>query len=390
MKPVILYSDIFFFTFIIACVLFGIWAFGKKYYREAFSRIAANRWALFSFCIIIIYISIAFVDSIHYKVALVEKNGDVRTDSNGAIVYGEHRSVFDRLFASVYSGIELNNKGVQANLEKSYSSPLAATAFDKEKDKKTGEWEYPDLKKKGAHLWGTDKAGGDVFYKLLKGIRTALIVGLITTMIVIPFAIFFGVTAGFFGGKVDDVIQFIYITLGSIPSILLISAMMIIVQAQFESGARDVVYQDDKLVIFLCVILGVVGWAALCRLLRAETIKLKQLDYVSAARALGVSNAVIMIKYIIPNLIHVVLISSILRFSGLVMVEAILAYIKIGVPTTIQSWGRIVDGARSQLSRDPVIWWPVTGAFIMMFLLVFSINIFGDAVRDALDPRLRE
>ncbi len=390
MELVILYSDIFFFVFVTGCIVFGIWAYGKKYYREAFSRTAKNRWALFSFCVIIFYICIAFVDSIHYKVGLVEKDGNIRKDKNGAIIYGEHRSVFDRIVASVYSGIELNAKGVQTNLEKSYSSPFAETAFDKKKNKETGQWEYPPLEKPGAHVWGTDKAGGDVFYKLLKGIRTALIVGLITTMIVIPFAIFFGVTAGYFGGRIDDAIQFIYITLGSIPSILLISAMMIIVQAQFESGTHNVAYQDDKLVIFLCVILGVVGWAALCRLLRAETIKLKQLDYVSAARALGVSNAVIMIKYIIPNLIHVVLISSILRFSGLVMVEAILAYIKIGVPSTIQSWGRIVDGARSQLSRDPVIWWPVVGAFIMMFLLVFSINIFGDAVRDALDPRLRE
>ena len=124
-------------------------------------------------------------------------------------------------------------------------------------------------------------------------------------------------------------------------------------------------------------------------LLRAETIKLRELDFVKAAQALGVSSPVIIVRHIIPNLLHVVLISSILSFSGLVMVEAILAYINIGVPSTIESWGRIVDGAREQLARDPVIWWPVAGAFGFMFILGLAVNIFGDALRDALDPKLR-
>ena len=263
-------------------------------------------------------------------------------------------------------------------------------AFDKEQDKATREWKLKPLEKPGTHWLGTGKAGGDIFYRLLKGTRTALIVALVTTMIVIPFAIFFGVMAGYFGGRTDDIIQFIYITLGSIPSILLISAMMIIVNARMQKAeAVNVALKDDKIILFLCCILGVIGWSGLCRLLRAETIKLRELDYVQAARAMGTPNAVIIIKHIIPNLLHVVLISSILRFSGLVMVEAILAYINIGVPDTIESWGRIVNGARDQLARSPIIWWPVTGAFIFMFVLVLAINIFGDTVRDALDPKLR-
>ncbi|MBU1614472.1 ABC transporter permease subunit, partial [bacterium] len=98
---------------------------------------------------------------------------------------------------------------------------------------------------------------------------------------------------------------------------------------------------------------------------------------------------VIIGRHILPNVLHVILITSILQFSGLVMVEAILAYIRIGVPSTVESWGRIVDGARAQLGRDPIIWWPVLGAFFFMFLLVLSINVFGDALRDALDPKLR-
>ena len=391
MKPVLLYSDIFFFLFAASCGFFFVWGLRKRNYREGLQRIARNRWALVSLCIIIVYMGIAFLDSFHYSLPLGGKKTGASADNRETVRYGPTRSLFDTLFSRVYPGVQDRDGKIMENIEKTYSSPFSKKSFDRVQNPETGRWEFEKLKKPGAHFWGTDKAGGDVLYKLLKGIRTALIVGLITTMIVIPFAIFFGVTAGYFGGRTDDVIQFIYISLGSIPSILLISAMMMIVNAKLSvSSGTDVFYKDDKIVIFLCVILGLVGWSALCRLLRAETIKLKELDYVKAARGLGVSDLFIMIKYIIPNLIHVVLISSILRFSGLVMVEAILAYIKIGVPTTVRSWGRIVDGARSQLGRDPIIWWPVLGAFILMFLLVFSINIFGDAVRDALDPRLRE
>ncbi|MFC1479550.1 ABC transporter permease [Planctomycetota bacterium] len=380
--PIFLNSDIFFFAFMLLTALFVFWASRKEYYRDAGRRIFRNPWAIACFAVIVLYGGIAFIDSIHFKPKI--------TDSKGDTSYGDVQSVFDVMFAKGYSGIERKDGKVVISVEKSYSKPLAELSLDKEQNKQTGEWARISLNKPGTHLLGTDKAGSDIFYKLCKGIRTALIVGLVTTMIVIPFAIFFGVMAGYFGGWVDDIIQFIYITLGSIPSILLISAMMIIVHAKFSKAAgMDVYLKDDKIVIYLCAILGLIGWSGLCRLLRAETIKLRELDYVQAAKALGENNFVIVFKHILPNLIHIVLISSILRFSGLVMVEAILAYIKIGVPSTVQSWGRIVDGARSQLARDPVIWWPVTGAFIFMFLLVLSINIFGDVVRDALDPKLR-
>jgi peptide/nickel transport system permease protein len=382
MKFIFLYSDLFFFAFILLTIGFAVWAGRREYYRDAGRRIFTNPWAVICFAVIVFYAGIAFLDSIHFRPCI-----ESRDEKD---VYGDVQSVFDVLFAKVYNGIERKDGKVIISVEKSYSRPLADIGLDKEQDMKTGEWARKRLNKPGTHLLGTDKAGSDVFYKLCKGIRTALIVGLVTTMIVIPFAIFFGVMAGYFGGRVDDIIQFVYITLGSIPSILLISAMMIIVHSKFAKSANvDVYLKDDKIVIYLCAILGLIGWSGLCRLLRAETIKLRELDYVQAAQALGENHFLIIFKHIIPNLVHIVLISSILRFSGLVMVEAILAYIKIGVPSTIQSWGRIVDGARSQLARDPIIWWPVAGAFIFMFLLVLSINIFGDAVRDALDPKLR-
>jgi len=389
LQLVFFYSDVFFYAFVLCSVLFLAWAASKEYYREAARRVVANRWACVCLGVVALYMGVAFLDSLHFRPALRNRDGSVRKSGDG-VVYGDPLSVFDVLLASVYPGVEMTEEGLRVNVEKSYSRPFAAVGFDKEKNEATGTWEYMPLRKPRCHWWGTDKAGGDLFYKLLKGIRTALVVGLVTTMIVIPFAIFFGVTAGYFGGRVDDVIQFVYVTLGSIPSILLISAMMLIVRAKVGTGdTGEVFLRDDRVILFLCAILGLIGWSSLCRLLRAETMKLRELDYVKAARAMGVGHAAVILKHIVPNLLHVVLIASILRFSGLVMVESILAYIKIGVPSTVYSWGRIVDGARSQLGREPIVWWPVLGAFLLMFFLVFSINIIGDAVRDALDPKLR-
>lgn len=391
-KPVLLYSDIFFFAFVGVLVVLVLWGRQREDYREAARRIM-SRW-LPTLCLIVIFIygTIALLDSMHYRPAVRTDAGKIATNKKGETIYGDMRSVLDAILMYTYDGVRKTNGRINISFEKSYSRPGATKSFDKLMDRQTGKWSFRNLEEPGGHLLGTDKAGGDVFYKLIKGIRTALIVGLVTTMIAVPFAIIFGVTAGYFGGKVDDAIQFIYITLGSIPSILLISAMMMIVRVRMDVGGHQgqMYFHADKIVLFLCAILGLISWSGLCRLLRGETIKIRELDYVQAARALGVNDFFIIFRHIVPNVIHVVLISSILRFSGLVMVEAILAYINIGVPSDIYSWGRVVDGAREQLGRDPMIWWPVFGAFLFMFFLVLSINVFGDALRDALDPKLRQ
>jgi peptide/nickel transport system permease protein len=224
------------------------------------------------------------------------------------------------------------------------------------------------------HVLGTDKVGNDVLYRSLKGVRTALIIGGFTTALAVPFAIFFGVVAGFFGGRIDDIIQYLYTTLASIPSILLIVAFMLL----FGRGLFN-----------LCLIMGIAGWTGLCRLLRGETLKLRELEYVQAAKAFGVGRAKIIIQHIVPNVMHIVLISFLLRFSGLVLAEAMLSYLQVGVEPTRASWGSMINLARMELAREPVVWWNLSAAFIFMVVLVLSANLFGDAVRDALDPRLR-
>ena len=240
------------------------------------------------------------------------------------------------------------------------------------------------------HVLGTDKVGEDVFYQAVKSIRTGLVLGTLTTLIMLPMAIIFGILAGFFRGWVDDVIQYIYTTLNSIPSVLLIAASILMVQvymANHEQDFTSVIVRADMRLLFLCLILGVTSWTGLCRLLRAETLKLREMEYVQAAQALGVKQNMILLRHILPNVMHIVLISVVLDFSSLVLAEAVLSYINIGVDPTTYSWGNMINGARLEMAREPIVWWSLSAAFVFMFALVLAANLFADTVQDAFDPR---
>ena len=241
------------------------------------------------------------------------------------------------------------------------------------------------------HLFGTDKVGNDVLYLSLKSIRTGLVIGTLTTLIMLPFAILLGIMAGHFRGWVDDVIQYIYTTLNSIPGVLLIAASILSVQvyiANHPERFETVAESADLRLLFLCMILGITSWTGLCRLLRGETLKLREMDYIQAATAFGVGNFRIIARHILPNVMHIVLITVVLDFSGLVLAEAVLSYVGVGVDPTMVSWGNMINSARLEMAREPMVWWSLLAAFWFMFVLVLAANLFADAVRDAFDPRL--
>ena len=241
------------------------------------------------------------------------------------------------------------------------------------------------------HVFGTDKVGQDVFYQTIKSIRTGILIGALTTLVMLPVAVTLGALAGFFKGWVDDVIQYIYTTLNSIPHVLLIAAAVLLLQVYMSNNAADfdsLTERADLRLLFLCLILGITSWTGLCRLLRAETFKLREMEYIQAAKAFGVPRLKILSRHIMPNFMHIVLISVVLDFSGLVLAEAVLSYINIGVDPAMNSWGNMINQARLEMARDPVVWWSLSAAFIFMFTLVLFANLFADVVRDALDPRI--
>ncbi len=243
------------------------------------------------------------------------------------------------------------------------------------------------------HVFGTDKVGEDVLYLAIKSIRTGLVIGTLTTLVMLPFAILLGIMAGYFRGWVDDVIQYLYTTLSSIPGVLLIAAAVLSIQVYIANHPdlfETATDRADLRLLALCVILGITSWTTLCRLLRGETFKLREMDYIQAATAFGVGHFTILGRHVLPNVLHIVLIIVVLDFSGLVLAEAVLSYVGVGVDPATPSWGNMINGARLELAREPVVWWSLAAAFVFMFALVLSANLFADAVRDAFDPRLRE
>ena len=222
------------------------------------------------------------------------------------------------------------------------------------------------------HLLGTDILGKDVLVQTLKACRTALIIGGLTSLIYIPLGTLLGIAAGYFRRRADELITWLYTTVYSIPEIILLVAIMML----FE-----------KSLITMSIALGVTSWVGLCRLIRGETMRQSGRQYVDAARALGQSHWRIITRHILPNVMHLVLINFVLGFSGIVLSEAILSYLGVGSPVGTASWGTMIDGARSELSRDPVIWWTLSSATSALFILVLALNLFGDALRKAFDPR---
>jgi peptide/nickel transport system permease protein len=171
----------------------------------------------------------------------------------------------------------------------------------------------------------------------------------------------------------------------------LIAAAVLMLQIHMSNHAEafvDVTRRADLRLLFLCPILDVTSWTGLCRLLRGEAFKLREMDYIQAATALGEGHPAIILRHILPNVLPIVLITVVLDFSGLVLAEAVLSYIEIGVDPTTNSWGNMINSARQEMAREPVVWWSLVAALGFMFTLVLNANLFSDVVRDAFDPRM--
>lgn len=461
--PYILVTDVLIFLLLAAVLGFVLLIYSREHLRVPWRRVAQSPMAMGSAVVLMAFVIIGLLDSIHYRPRLESSSAD-------KFQYAvEPLSVLDKILSDL-----------RTKQEKTYSAPLATHLYAKEFVDRNGMQirEYPRLKFGGArltsdteyqadivhrsliggayglllslaatlllglwqapgrgmslrgwfvaawrgqlerpirtvlgvvsallilgaitaqlsaayHVFGTDKVGQDVLYASLKSIRTGLLIGTLTTLVTLPLAIGLGIAAGYFRGWIDDVIQYVYTVLNSIPGVLLIAAMILIVQVAIESHPElfdTAAARADIRLLVLCLIMGVTSWTGLARLLRGESLKLRTLDYVEAARAFGVSHTRILARHIFPNLLHLVLISIVLDFSGLVLAEAVLSYVGVGVDSTMFSWGNMINGARLELAREPAVWWQLAAAFVFMFTLVLAANLFADGVRDAFDPRLR-
>jgi peptide/nickel transport system permease protein len=330
-------SNIVVLLLVLGGIVLGRFVARSRFWRES----AIELWRRRRVAIVVVatFVFIGLLDSISW----------IGGGGAGVAAY-QPRTIIDRIFQP------------DTFKEASYSAPLASVSF----------YDGKELRHPGRHLLGTDILGRDVVYRALKGVRVSLLIGVFTSLIVIPIALFFGVTAGYFGRRIDDAVFFVMTVLASIPSLFLLTALIVVL---------------GKGTLQVCIALGVTAWVSLCRIARGETLKLREADYVAAARALGATDARIIFRHILPNLAHLVIITFALLFTGLVLTETILAYLGIGVDG---SWGQMIDQARYELSRTPIIWWNITAAAVLLFTLVLAVNTIADAMRDIADPRTRK
>ncbi len=441
MKPVLLWSDAL-ILLLLAVVAAGVWLLRhNETFRAPLRQVLASPMGSATALILAVYVGIGLLDSLHYVERLPDEPGK-------EVQYGgEVKSVLDKLLTPLRENVEKTYSAPFAThlyAKETMPGPDGREVRDYPRLKHGGahlsdpDTEFwPDVLKRGGlgilggivvwlvflpfwkrersrralamtlllvlatsgllvalaphyHVLGTDKVGQDVLYLSLKSVRTGLLIGTLTTLVVLPLAIGLGIAAGYFGGRVDDVIQYLYTTLNSIPGVLLIAAAVLVVQVQIEAHPElfdTAAARADMRLLALCGILGLTGWTGLARLLRAETLKLRELEFVQAARAFGVSRARILARHLLPNVMHLVLITVVIDFSGLVLAEAVLSYVGVGVDPAMISFGNMINGARLELAREPVVWWQLAAAFLFMFVLVLAANLFADQVRDALDPR---
>ena len=235
------------------------------------------------------------------------------------------------------------------------------------------------------NLLGTDEFGRSVLQKTFLGAKTSMTVGFLANLIAIPLGLLFGAAAGYFGRWIDDLIVWFYTTLQAIPGIILLIVIKFAFQGKVLFAGHWFAIDFDGMP-GLVLALGVLSWIGTCRLVRAETMKIRELDYVLAARATGRGDAGILFRHVLPNVFHIAIINFSLGFVGAISAEVTLSFLGLGIQNA-PSWGRMINAARMDLVVGR--WWEVTAATLAAFFIILAWNVFGDRLRDALDPRLK-
>ena len=256
--------------------------------------------------------------------------------------------------------------------EQIYASYFNQYAVEKEGNIKT--WGLNGFR------FGSDDQGRDIFTRLVHGGRMTMTISLISTIIQVVLGVAIGMIAGFAGGRVDNILMRISEIISSFP----FYPMLISLSALLPPGASQ-----TQRITMVMVLLGLLGWTSLARLVRGQILAERERDYITAARALGVKNSQIMIRHILPNILSIVIVNATLAYAGNLLTESGLSFLGFGVQEPTPSWGNMLSAAQSSEVLN-IYWWRWVFPALAVFLVSFSVNLMGDAIRDAIDPRANE